>query len=210
MLLTTKPAGLSSTTKCKHKNAARQKPGGVFVFDANKPASASVRNDMRHHKKRAWTIRALAAALLLTVLASGASLAQNAARRAARHPATSTLLVYIRGTGGRTANGLYQMTTTIRRDGTIFTQDNDGRRTARLAPQETARLAALIRQADFQAIRASKRLGLPPSASDGRDLTYTFSTSHGPQTVTNTRTNINLQHPLFAALDVLLAKYARS
>ena len=66
-----------------------------------------------------------------------------------------------------------------------------------LAQQLIQRLRTAIEHADFTALRATPFTGPCPTAWDGQELTYTFSTPHGPEQISSCRTAIDHKTPVF-------------
>ena len=81
------------------------------------------------------------------------------------------------------------------------------------SPQTSARchrrsltaLDAAIKTADFEAIRAVAFTGECPVNFDGQEVIYEFAAPSGVERIASCETEVDPDHPLFAAVDAALA-----
>lgn len=107
----------------------------------------------------------------------------------------------IRASGGMCPDGVCGTETVLRLDGR-FT-----RTIGKAAPTEgriDAALAAAVAKettsANFTQLKAKPFTGLCPTAYDGSEFSYTFSTHRGDEEIGSCKVDIDWKHPLFAAV----------
>jgi hypothetical protein len=107
----------------------------------------------------------------------------------------------IRASGGMCPDGVCGTETVLRLDGR-FT-----RTVGKAAPTQgriDAALAAAVAQAaaaaNFTQLKAKPFTGLCPTAYDGSEFFYTFSTTRGDEAIGSCQVDIDWQHPLFVAV----------
>jgi hypothetical protein len=69
-------------------------------------------------------------------------------------------------------------------------------------------LVAAVKTTHFDAIRARKFTGECPTAYDGQELIYVFGAPGGTQRVASCETEIDPNHPVFAAVTAALRAVA--
>lgn len=70
--------------------------------------------------------------------------------------------------------------------------------TATLSAADLAQLRQLIDTTDYSAIRSQPYTGVCPTAYDGQEVIYTFTTSGGRETLRSCEVAIDPAHPLFS------------
>lgn len=98
----------------------------------------------------------------------------------------------------------------VTRDGKYSTSgDVDRKRKGQLQSAELNELIRLINEADFVALRSKQFTGMCPTAFDGEELTYSFHTRTGVETIASCKVEIDAKAPLFIKVAEILTKYIR-
>lgn len=121
--------------------------------------------------------------------------------------AQSGPVVGIRSFGGLCPGGeVCQSELTIFADGTylVVHDDMSGSR-GQLNPGKVEALVEIIRQTDFEAVRARPFTGTCPTAYDGQESVFAFYTGGGVEEVDSCQTEIDSNSPLFRSLQELEA-----
>ncbi|MNS29677.1 hypothetical protein D3C72_616850 [compost metagenome] len=115
--------------------------------------------------------------------------------------ASDATVLRIRASGGMCPDGACATETVLRLDGR-FT-----RTVGKASPTQgriDAALAAAVAQetasANFTQLKAKPFTGLCPTAYDGSEFFYTFSTPRGDDEIGSCKVDIDWQHPLFVAV----------
>lgn len=116
-------------------------------------------------------------------------------------------LVSVKKSGGRTIHGLYRSAFSVKSDGTVIV---DGAPRGKLAASSLKSLKTRIARTDFAKIKSKKFGGVRPSAYDGVDVIYIFSTPNGKSTIENYRYVIDPTLPLFNDLEELMRTYSKA
>ena len=119
--------------------------------------------------------------------------------------ANGTILT-ITTSGGHCVYGGCSSEIQIRADGSYHIKDGSGaERDGTLDAKEGAALTQQIAAADFEALRAQPFTGTCPIAYDGQELTYTFQTQSGSQTLASCQVAIDETSPLFVQVAGMVA-----
>ncbi len=117
-------------------------------------------------------------------------------------------LVTVSTRGGECPDGPCGTTVTLHRDGTV--------REATLPPDEpvgtvaapqVAAVEAAIRAADFAGLRARPFTGECPTAFDGQEIVFEFTTPTGIETISTCEVEVDLGAPVFVAVGAALAPF---
>jgi hypothetical protein len=120
-------------------------------------------------------------------------------------PSESGPLVKVTTRGGECVNGACGSIIEIARDGTV-TEVLPGSMDIGTVPADVmAALDAAIVAADFDAIRARPFTGECPVNFDGQETIYEFGVRTGAERIATCETEIDPDHPLFAATTAALA-----
>jgi hypothetical protein len=121
---------------------------------------------------------------------------------------TAGPLVTVSTRGGECPDGPCGTTVTLHRDGTV--------REATLPPDEAAgrvpapqvaAIEAAIGATDFAAIMARPFTGECPTAFDGQELVFEFTTSAGVERISTCEVEVDLGLPVFVAIGAALAPF---
>lgn len=116
-------------------------------------------------------------------------------------PGSDALLVTVEGKGGECPQGMCQWRMDLFGDGRVRQPDGT---TRQADPEATARVAAAIAAADWDAILARPFGGECPTAFDGQELTYTFPIAGEPLVVASCSVQIDPGQEPFASIDAAL------
>ncbi|MEW6223900.1 MAG: hypothetical protein AB1627_04655 [Chloroflexota bacterium] len=131
----------------------------------------------------------------------GLALALAACDAAPVLPRSEALLVTVEGEGGECPQGICQWRMDLFGDGRVRQADGTQRQAD---PDATARVAAAIAAADWDAILARPFSGECPTAFDGQELTYTFPVAGEPVVVASCSVQIDPGQEPFASIDAVL------
>jgi hypothetical protein len=101
--------------------------------------------------------------------------------------------------------GACDWVTVIERDGRVHVTQPVAREIGRAPDGTLAALEATIQRTNFDRIRSRPFTGECPTAFDGQELIYEFSTPSGMQRIASCEAAIDPGEPLFVALDEALA-----
>ena len=138
----------------------------------------------------------LAALLLLVACSPGAV--------ASLLPGGAGPLVSITTRGGECPEGECGGTTVIERDGTVHITKPEEFHVGTVPPEVLTAVDAAIKTTDFAAIRAVPFQGECPVNFDGQEQIYEFGAPGGVQRIASCETEIDPDHPLFAAVDAAM------
>jgi hypothetical protein len=137
---------------------------------------------------------------LLLVLAVLLAACQSIPAVASLAPIASGPLVTVTVRGGECTNGPCGGTTVIERDGRIHQTTPATAELGQVPPDVLTALDAAIKTTDFKVIRTRPFTGECPVNFDGQEQIFEFSTPNGTQRIATCETEIDPNHPLFAAL----------
>ena len=106
--------------------------------------------------------------------------------------------------GGDCPDGACGGTTVIERDGRVHQTAPTAAELGRLPPELLAALDTAVKTTDFDLIRARPFTGECPVNFDGQEFIYAFGAPGGVERVATCETEIDTQHPLFAAATAAL------
>ena len=142
-------------------------------------------------------------AVLASVLFAFAACATPAASPGAAAPAGPLVTVETRG--GECPAGACGQTITIARDGRVHLAAKPPNDLGSVTPEVLNTLQGLIATTDFTAIKSRPFTGDCPTAYDGQETIYSFSTPGGVETIASCTVAIDSSTPLFAAVDAVVA-----
>jgi hypothetical protein len=146
--------------------------------------------------------RVLLPLALLLALALAACAGGEQESSAASPPTVgATVLVTVATHGGLCPNGECRSTTEVWSDGRVVR----GERTVSAAPALIEAVRVEIARADFRRIAGRPFAGQCPTAYDGQETIYTFHLAAGDQVIASCTVAIDLNDPLFRAVDALTA-----
>lgn len=147
-----------------------------------------------------------ATARLLSVVAVVFALAACAASAASPSAATPAgPLVTVETRGGECPAGACGQTITIDRDGRVHLAAKPPNDLGSVTPDVLTTLQTLIATTDFTAIKSRPFSGDCPTAYDGQETIYSFSTPGGVETIASCTVAIDSSMPLFATVDAVVA-----
>lgn len=115
--------------------------------------------------------------------------------------AADATVLRIRASGGMCPDGICGTETTLRADGRFTrTVGKHAPTQGRVDAALTAAVAREAARANFTQLKAKPFTGLCPTAYDGSEFFYTFSTAQGDHEIGSCKVDIDWQHPLFAAV----------
>jgi hypothetical protein len=144
-------------------------------------------------------VRYFAIATLVAVIA-----ACSPAAVASLLPIPSGPLVTVTTRGGECVNGPCGSTIVIQRDGRIHQAAPADADLGTVPPNALAALDTVVRTTNFDAIRMRQFTGECPTAFDGQEVIYEFGAPGGVERVASCETEIDPNHPLFAAVSLAL------
>ncbi len=151
--------------------------------------------------------RAAMRMLLVTLVGVAAMLAACDGAIASLLPSAGPL-VTVSTRGGECPDGPCGTTVTLRRDGTV--------REATLPPDEpvgtvpapqVAALEAAIGATDFATLRSRPFIGECPTAFDGQEIVFEFTTPTGTERISTCEVDVDLGAPVFVAVGVALGPF---
>jgi hypothetical protein len=142
----------------------------------------------------------------LLIIAFGVALAAcSPSAVASLLPIATGPLVTVTTRGGECADGPCGSTVVIERNGQVH-QTVPVQATLGTVPADAlAALDRAIKTSDFDAIRSRKFTGQCPTAYDGQEVIYEFGAPGGVQRIASCVTEIDTNHPVFAAVTAVLA-----
>ena len=143
--------------------------------------------------------RALVVAIVLLAVAC------SPAAVASLLPATAGPLVTVTSRGGECPDGPCGSTLVIDRDGRLRQTVPEDIVLGQVPPELLTTLDAAIKTTDFAAVRARPFTGECPVNFDGQELIYEFGAPGGVERVASCETEIDADHPVFAAVEAALA-----
>jgi hypothetical protein len=149
------------------------------------------------------TLSAISAVVVILVL--GCRVAVQA--QPAVEPVDGPVLVRVLDHGGLCTDGREcAVHTDILADGSVIRQLSVGDATTyHVTTDRLQQLVALITATDFTALGAQPFTGTCPTASDGTERIYTFTTAAGPVTLAGCQVEIDHTAPLIALVDEIVA-----
>ena len=120
-------------------------------------------------------------------------------------PATAGPLVTVTSRGGECPDGPCGSTLVIDRDGRLRQTGPEDVVLGQVPPELLAALDEAIKTTDFAAIRARPFTGECPVNFDGQERIYEFGAPRGVERVASCETEIDADHPLFAAVEAALS-----
>src|SRR6185295_10208795 len=114
-------------------------------------------------------------------------------------------LVTVETRGGECPAGACGRTITIDRDGRVHLAAKPPNDLGSVTPEVLTTLQTLIATADFAAIKSRPFTGDCPTAYDGQETIYSFSTPGGVETIASCTFAVDPSTPLFAAVDAVVA-----
>jgi hypothetical protein len=120
-------------------------------------------------------------------------------------PAAAGPLVTVTSRGGECPEGPCGSTLVIGRDGRLRQTGPEDVVLGQVPPELLTALDAAIKTTDFAAIRARPFTGECPVNFDGQELIYEFGAPGGVERVASCETEIDADHPVFAAVEAALA-----
>jgi hypothetical protein len=120
-------------------------------------------------------------------------------------PAAAGPLVTVTSRGGECPDGPCGSTLVIDRDGRLRQTGPEEVVLGQVPPELLAALDAAIKTTDFVAIRARPFTGECPVNFDGQERIYEFGAPGGVERVASCETEIDADHPVFAAVQAALA-----
>jgi hypothetical protein len=117
-------------------------------------------------------------------------------------------LVSVVSRGGECPDGACGSATVIARDGQVHQIEPVPADLGEVPPAILTALDAAIKTTDFEAIRAVAFTGECPVNFDGQEVIYEFAAPSGVERIASCETEVDPDHPLFAAVDAALAAVA--
>ena len=114
-------------------------------------------------------------------------------------------LVSVVTRGGECPDGACGSATVIARDGQVHQIEPVPADLGEVPPAILTALDAAIKTADFEAIRSVAFTGECPVNFDGQEVIYEFAAPSGVERIASCETEVDPDHPLFAAVDAALA-----
>ena len=149
----------------------------------------------------------LAAVLLLadcaslgTPASSGAPASSSGASSAATSHAPSDLLASVEQRGGECPAATCDTTIYLDFDGRIHVSAKPPNDLGTATPAQVSALVAAIAATDFTALRKPAFTGQCPTAFDGRELVFVFTTATGTERLAACESTLDYGAPLFKAL----------
>jgi hypothetical protein len=170
------------------------------------PADDPSRRAGMRSARPVWNLALAAclAALVLVVTACSSGATPSASPPAA---AGSDPLVTVETRGGLCAAGACAETVMLERDGRVHVAAKPPNDLGTVPPGPLAALESAIAATDFAALRAHPFTGQCPTAVDGQELVFEFSTSHGIERIATCKVDVDFGSPLFEAVSAALGSY---
>lgn len=115
-------------------------------------------------------------------------------------------LVTVEAHGGMCPDAECRSVIAIEADGLVHQLEPDQVEIGRVSAAAVDAYHAALAVTDFAAIRSRPFRGECPTAFDGQELVYRFSTVHGPERIASCEVEVDPQHPLFAAVNAILGR----
>jgi hypothetical protein len=119
-------------------------------------------------------------------------------------PAATGPLVTIETHGGRCPDGECRFLIAIERDGRVHRLAPDVGDMTQVEPRIVSAIEVAIASTDFAALRSRPFTGECPTAFDGQEVIYTFSTPGGEERIASCEVEVDESHPLFVAVQAAL------
>jgi len=113
-------------------------------------------------------------------------------------------LVTVETRGGECFAAPCGMTVTLERDGSVHSAAKPPNALGTVSPEQLRTLSTLIATTDFAVIRARPFTGECPTAFDGQEVVFVFTTPSGPQRIATCEVEVDFGLPLFVALSTAL------
>jgi len=146
-----------------------------------------------------------ALAVVLLSLAGLLTACQAAPVVASLVPVASGPLVTVAVRGGECPEGACGGTTVIERDGRVHQTEPAAAELGDLPDNVLTALDAAVKTTDFEVVRARPFAGECPVAFDGQEFVYEFGAPGGTERIATCETEVDPNHPLFAAVSAALA-----
>jgi hypothetical protein len=142
---------------------------------------------------------------MLVLLAGLLAACQSIPAVASLAPVAAGPLVTVTVRGGECPEGACGGTTVIERDGRVHQTEPAAAELGDLPDNVLTALDAAVKTTDFDVIRARPFTGECPVAFDGQEFIYEFGAPGGSERIATCETEIDPNHPLFAAVSAALA-----
>jgi hypothetical protein len=119
----------------------------------------------------------------------------------------STPLVTVELRGGECVAGPCGQTVTLDRAGHVHAATKPPNDLGIVPPGQVAAIDAAIRSTDFAALRGRPFTGECPTAYDGQEVVFQFSTPAGPERLASCEVEIDFGLPLFVAVSTALGPF---
>jgi hypothetical protein len=119
-------------------------------------------------------------------------------------PVPTGPLVTVTTRGGECVNGPCGSTIVIERNGRVHQTAPASAELGALPANALTALDAAVCSGDFESVRTRKFTGECPTAYDGQEIIYEFGAPDGVQRIASCETEIDPNHPLFAAVKAAL------
>jgi hypothetical protein len=116
------------------------------------------------------------------------------------------VILRITAIGGLCPYGACRSELSLYDDGTVSFVEGPKKKSFAIGSEELNTVLMLIKKTDFEDLRKKKFTGLCPTAYDGQECTYSFSTSHGEEILDSCKHAIDEQSPLFKAIQKIRTK----
>lgn len=116
-------------------------------------------------------------------------------------PVAAGPLVTMTTRGGECPEGMCGSAVVLERDGRVHRLAPDPAELGIVPPNALAALDTLVRTTNFDAIRARPFTGTCPMAYDGQEVIFEFGAPGGIERIASCETEIDVDPPLFAAVD---------
>jgi hypothetical protein len=144
-------------------------------------------------------------AAILPLLVGLVSACQPAPAVASLVPVGAGPLVTVTVRGGDCPEAACGGTTVIERDGRVHQIEPAAAELGDLPDNVLTALDAAVKTTDFDVIRARQFTGECPVAFDGQEFIYEFGAPEGTERIATCETEVDPNHPLFAAVSAALA-----
>jgi hypothetical protein len=122
-------------------------------------------------------------------------------------PSASDPLVTVSTRGGECPDGPCGTTVTLRRDGTVHEATLPPDEVTTIPAGQVAAVAAAIEAADFAALRSRPFTGECPTAFDGQEIVFEFTTATGAERISTCEVEVDLGGPPFVTVAAALAPF---
>jgi hypothetical protein len=121
--------------------------------------------------------------------------------------AASGPLVTVETRGGECVDGPCGMTVVLERDGSVHSADKPPNDLGTVPAEQVAAIDAAIKLTNFPALRNRPFTGECPTAFDGQEIVFEFSTPSGPERLASCESDLDYGLPLFVAVSAALAEW---